>query len=206
MVNQINIKVEKKRDTVSFALYEVFSDKECDELIKLSEDKGYEAALLNIGGGRQVYRPDVRNNDRCIIDDEALAEKFWQKIKDYIPQTIGNFDVVGLNERLRFLRYDPGQSFQAHQDGCYYRESGPNKGDRSYVTIQIYLNEGFEGGETTFFDEQNMPIPFVPKKGSVLIFQHDMMHEGSALVKGRKYTIRTDVMYRPRPGTGRKGR
>ena len=27
------------------------------------------------GGGRQTYAPDVRNNDRCIIDDAALAEK-----------------------------------------------------------------------------------------------------------------------------------
>lgn len=31
--------------------------------------------------------------------------------------------------------------------------------------------------------------------GSVLIFQHDIMHEGSELIKGRKYSVRTDVMY-----------
>lgn len=29
----------------------------------------------------------------------------------------------------------------------------------------------------------------------VLIFQHDIMHEGSTLVKGRKYSVRTDVMF-----------
>jgi hypothetical protein len=35
----------------------------------------------------------------------------------------------------------------------------------------------------------------IPKTGSVLLFQHDMYHEGSILVKGNKYAIRTDVMY-----------
>jgi hypothetical protein len=31
----------------------------------------------------------------------------------------------------------------------------------------------------------------------VLVFEHELLHEGSQLKKGRKYTVRTDVMYRP---------
>jgi hypothetical protein len=31
----------------------------------------------------------------------------------------------------------------------------------------------------------------------VLVFEHQLLHEGSELIKGRKYTVRTDVMYRP---------
>jgi len=38
---------------------------------------------------------------------------------------------------LRILRYDPGEYFKPHCDGWYRRENG----ERSYVTIQIYLNE-----------------------------------------------------------------
>eukprot|EP00026_Physarum_polycephalum_P021671 Phypoly_transcript_25068.p1 GENE.Phypoly_transcript_25068~~Phypoly_transcript_25068.p1 ORF type:complete len:176 (+),score=13.36 Phypoly_transcript_25068:44-529(+) len=150
-----------------------------------------------MGGGRQEYAPDVRNSDRCIIDDEALAEKFYQKIKSHVPVQYMGCQAVGLNERLRFLRYDPGNDFKPHQDGMYYRQSGPKMGERSYITVQIYLNEGFEGGATTFFDEENTAIPVVPKIGSVLVFQHDLYHEGSLLVSGRKYAIRTDVMYKP---------
>jgi len=29
------------------------------------------------------------------------------------------------------------------------------------------------------------------------LFQHDIQHEGSLLEAGRKYTIRTDVMFAP---------
>ena len=28
-----------------------------------------------------------------------------------------------------------------------------------------------------------------------MIFQHDILHEGATLIKGRKYAMRTDVMY-----------
>jgi len=36
----------------------------------------------------------------------------------------------------------------------------------------------------------------VPHTGMVLVFEHDILHEGSKLVEGRKYTVRTDVVYR----------
>lgn len=66
-------------------------------------------------------------------------------------------------------------------------------------TVQLYLNEGFEGGATTFIhhDDEKKNVPCIPRTGMVLVFQHDIYHEGSALIKGRKYTIRTDVMYKP---------
>ena len=63
----------------------------------------------------------------------------------------------------------------------------------------MYLNEGFEGGETTFLNYSGSEehVRCVPRTGMVLIFQHDILHEGSRLEKGRKYAVRTDVMYRP---------
>jgi prolyl 4-hydroxylase len=101
--------------------------------------------------------------------------------------------LISLNERLRFLRYAPGQKFERHYDGWYSRKNG----ERSFITFQLYLNEDFSGGETTFFldDEGLNKLPVVPKTGSVLLFQHDIMHEGSKLVKGTKYVIRSDIMY-----------
>ena len=47
----------------------------------------------------------------------------------------------------RFLRYAPGQYFRPHMDGTYER---PDGSETSYLTIQLYLNGGFEGGQTSF--------------------------------------------------------
>ncbi len=59
------------------------------------------------------------------------------------------------------------------------------------------------GGETTFlrvgskkdFEKKENRVPVKPKAGSVLVFQHDILHEGSEVKEGRKYTIRMDVLY-----------
>ncbi|CAC5390453.1 unnamed protein product [Mytilus coruscus] len=102
------------------------------------------------------------------------------------------FDGFGYCFRLRFLRYDPGEYFKPHYDGRYERETG----EKSYFTIQVYLNEGYKGGSTNFLSRNRKEkVEFIQKLGSILVFQHDMLHEGSELISGRKYTIRTDIMY-----------
>ncbi|KAK3103916.1 hypothetical protein FSP39_022883 [Pinctada imbricata] len=177
---------------LAFALDNVFTKEECEKYIADSEARGYELALVNIGGGRQKQMTDVRNSSRNIWDSKEEVQKMFSRIKDYIPEVWKDRKCLGLNERLRFLRYDPGEYFKPHLDGSYVRENG----ERSYITVQIYLNEGFEGGSTTFMSwDENERVEYVPKTGSVLIFQHDILHEGSQLIKGRKYSIRTDVMY-----------
>jgi len=184
---------------------DVFSPEECDELIKLSEDRGYEAALVNVGYGQQELMTDFRNNDRCIIDDEARAQEIYKRIEQFVPEQIPNpsgdlWERVSLNERLRFLRYGPEQEFKPHMDGCYYRSDGPKKGELSLITIQLYLNEVEKGGETTFFMrnaegvEENIAVN--PKKGMVILFQHQVLHSGSPVVSGMKYVIRSDIMYK----------
>lgn len=177
---------------MAFVLHNVLSPQECEEYIKSTEEKGYETALVNIGGGRQQMMTDVRNSDRCIIDSVDDANKIWQRINPFVPAQWKKHAVIGLNERLRFLRYDPGQFFKPHFDGMYLRENG----DRSYITLQVYLNEGFQGGSTTFLSSDNRErIEVVPKTGSALIFEHHILHEGSLLTAGRKYAVRTDIMY-----------
>ena len=128
-----------------------------------------------------------------LLDNVDKAEWLWNKIKDTIPSNIKGLEVVGLNERLRFLRYDNGEYFKPHRDGSFLRA---DNSEMSLITIQLYLNEGFEGGETTFFGPNNEKVPIVPKTGMVLVFEHLLLHEGSLLKSGRKYSMRTDVMYK----------
>ncbi|XP_038067997.1 uncharacterized protein LOC119737607 [Patiria miniata] len=179
----------------AFFLDNVFTEEECKELIRCSEEKGYEQALVNIGGGKQKLVPSFRDCQRCLIDTTELVGAFWERLAEFIPQTFNQYKALGLNERLRFLRYDPGEFFKPHFDGPYER----GVVEHSEITVQIYLNEGFEGGSTTFLPYlsscSDPPVECVPKIGRVLIFEHRLFHEGSLLKEGRKYAIRTDVMF-----------
>jgi len=188
------IKLPQSSDAnkVAFTLENVFSKEECRELVVKTEERGYIPALVNVGGGQEVVMQDVRNNDRCIIDDVGLATTIFERVKHTIPQVFKGRQVISLNERLRFLRYTVGQKFEPHMDGTYVR---PN-GETSMITLQLYLNEGCEGGSTAFLDwnEKNF-VEVVPKIGQELIFQHDILHCGAKVTKGTKYVMRTDIMY-----------
>jgi Rps23 Pro-64 3,4-dihydroxylase Tpa1-like proline 4-hydroxylase len=159
--------------------------------------ENYEIAKISYDD-EQIIDKNYRNNKRWLNFDKKLAETFFKKIKSYIPIEFEGNSVSCLNERLSFLKYSTGEYFRAHEDGYYIR---PDNSEISYITVQIYLNDLKEedGGATTFIKDTYNRIyqdySIIPKVGRVLLFEHDIEHEGSILKNGLKYCIRTDVMY-----------
>ncbi|RPA80586.1 hypothetical protein BJ508DRAFT_415262 [Ascobolus immersus RN42] len=185
----------------------------------------WEPATIQSGYAQSlVLDKEVRNSDRIIVDDTEVAEMMFKRIEGYlreydlgvigkIPGQVENGDrrrwktvastwqtwkLKRMNERLRFLRYFPGGYFRPHYDGTYVVPGGK---ERSFITFQLYLGGTCEGkdGSTAFVSAREGVegrIDVEPKEGRVLLFQHaGLVHEGSDVVKGVKYTIRTDVMY-----------
>ena len=74
------------------------------------------------------------------------------------------------------------------------------------MTFMVYLNEGCEGGGTHFYDPGGtLKLAVRPERGKALVFLHLRLHEGAPVTGGRKYALRTDVMYRrPDPGEVRR--
>lgn len=60
---------------------------ECRGLILFSETVGYEPAMINVGGGRQV-RSEARNHFRCVLDSVDIAARLERRLKDFLPQYI----------------------------------------------------------------------------------------------------------------------
>jgi len=168
---------------------------ECAAWIARGEAVGYEAAPITTSRG-PVMAPEIRNNTRVIIDDVAAAAKLWEAADERVPPVLDGRVAVGLNERFRLYRYDPGEYFAKHHDGHFARVDG----ERSLLTLIYYLNDGFEGGETRFYLRGQAPLTVTPRAGSALFFQHPVLHEGAAVTGGRKYVLRTDVMYRATVG------
>jgi len=160
---------------------EFWADDRCDEFIRKSEAIGYEPAMVQTESGQKRVE-GVRNNQRIMFTDESLANEIWSILKTHVRQKLGNSEAVGLNEMFRFYKYEPGQEFKKHRDQSFIR----NEVESSYFTLMIYLNDGFEGGQTTFNE-----LTIEPKKGSALVFFHDLEHEGTKLTRGEKYVLRT---------------
>lgn len=174
---------------------------ECDAHIRFSEDKRYEEATISTHRGA-IMMKSVRNNDRVMLDDPGFAGQLYRGLSPLLPQRFKKkWAPVGLNERLRFYRYDVGQQFDWHHDGYFERDNG----ERSFFTFMIYLNDDFEGGGTSFREDHTGPVAFgmlhvTPRKGMALLFHHPLPHRGDPVTAGRKYVLRTDVMYGRRTG------
>src|SRR5262245_33222544 len=89
---------------------------ECERHVAASEAAGFGDAPINTFAG-QVVNKAMRNNERVMVDDPALAAGLWGRLRPFVPPRRGGWEALGLNERFRFYRYDPGQRFDWHFDG-----------------------------------------------------------------------------------------
>lgn len=176
---------------------------ECAALIAAAEARGF-------AGAGSDYPPSYRNNDRQVVDDEALAQRLFERLHRHAPAELSDADgarwrLDSLNPRLRLCRYRPGQRFAIHQDGVHHR--GPRL--RSRLTFMIYLTDGaeFAGGDTVFYaggpgrggDTDGAPPPLArvrPRAGTLILFDHALWHAGEAVTAGIKHILRSDLLYR----------
>jgi len=133
---------------------------------------------------------------------EVPTTKCWPKGVDHSLRR-WKWYPIGLNEVFRLCRYEPGGFFLPHFDGGYVR----NEFERSIKTCMVYLNDNFEGGPTSFYNDNqlhyhkvnpnNVLYEFKPQAGDVLIFNSKILHDGGAVTSGFKYIMRSEVMYSP---------
>jgi hypothetical protein len=173
-----------------WTIADVLSAAECEALIRRIEEGKPEPAPVTTSRGF-VMMPQVRNNDRVMFDDAELAKTLFERVRHGLPRDVDGRVPVGANERFRCYRYTKGQRFKAHFDGAFTRSPA----EASELTLMVYLNEGFTGGETAFLDLEQV---VTPRRGMALLFTHCILHEGCEVLSGTKYVVRSDVMYAAR--------
>jgi prolyl 4-hydroxylase len=177
------------RNPLIVSVPELLGPAECQTLIGRIEGLGPSQAPITTAAGF-VMRPDVRNNDRVMFDDHVLAGRLFEAVRPHVPERLeGEWTLVGANERLRCYRYRVGQHFAPHFDGSFVR----SRNERSLLTFLVYLNGCERGGSTRFPDHD---VEVVPVTGSALVFNHHLLHEGSPVLAGVKYVVRSDLLYR----------
>lgn len=177
-------------DDTIFTVNDVLAEAECGEWIRATEALGFSSAPITTASGF-VMAPSVRNNTRVIVDDPERAAVLFQRIAAFVPRRLEGWSVLGLNERFRIYRYEPGQFFRWHGDGPFVR----NPREQSLLTLMVYLSDDFGGGSTDFDTRQDL-LRVTPRAGMALVFEHPLRHQGAPVTTGRKYVLRTDVMYR----------
>ena len=184
-----------------FEIERMFQKEEVELIIQMAEREGFVPSVQ-----RETRECAHRDNGRIQFHSPTLARVFWPRISSFFPQNIDGKRPVGLSDNFRLYKFSKGQRFGMHIDDSVRTSTG----ESTMYTLLVYLNGGksstfpVKGGETVFYDHDSRPgratvlLSFPPKAGSALAHihgQHCLLHEGTAVLHGVKYLMRTDVCY-----------
>jgi hypothetical protein len=92
-------------------LRDVLSSGECDQIIAVAERIGFtpDAPIRDEGEESSILAHNF-----YWITDTAFCAKLWDRVKPFVPKSVGGKTVRGLNRRFRVYRYVPGAEYRAH--------------------------------------------------------------------------------------------
>jgi hypothetical protein len=179
----------------------------CDWIMDRARDPMAPAKVIGAGGYAPV-QDQMRTNSVAELG-LAHTDLVVLLIRDRLSAACGM--PVNAMEVPQVLHYAAGQQFRLHED--YLLPDGPHKarelathGQRAR-TLLIYLNDGFEGGETDF---PLLDLRFKGAKGEALMFSNvvadgspdlRMRHAGLPPSSGEKWLFSQWVRDRNAPGT-----
>jgi prolyl 4-hydroxylase len=172
----------KISETPSVTLFKnLFTSAECDYLCDVATP-GFRPSTV-YAPGRALVRDPVRTSDgstlNWLVEDPAV-----HALNRRLAAASATSAAQG--EAGQVLRYGPGQQYRPHLD--YLRATD----NQRILTALVWLNEGYEGGETHFIETG---LKIKGRKGDAIVFRNalpngdpDLMseHAGLPVTRGTK--------------------
>lgn len=211
------------KDT-AYILKNILTKPECLDVIKQAENFGLEdinamgyprdirtndrVSIMSAELAELMFqraRPFLGTIEKPSVEDVKSGTKEAVKGLDERDRA-GTWFPDSINPCFRVCRYRPGGHFSCHHDGGFEVD----KDLTSMQTFMIYLTTIPEhagmGGPTSFYTEEQEAYElgedrhricaYYPEAGSCLAFRSKIMHDGGKLLKGEKWILRSEVMYR----------
>ncbi|HYI46912.1 MAG TPA: 2OG-Fe(II) oxygenase [Allosphingosinicella sp.] len=171
----------------------LFSPAECDFLFAEARPWLEPSVVIDPHTGRQ-HRNPVRTSDGMSF---ALFREgpAVHALNRRIAAATGTG--VAQGESLQVLRYRPGQEYKPHFDAV------PGEANQRILTMLVYLNQDYEGGETLFL---KTGLSFKGQKGDALLFRNTLadgraddysQHAGRPVTAGEKRLASRWIRARP---------
>ena len=209
----------------------VLSKEQCKKIIEKANEKGWNESSPSGGGHGRTGREDPRTNSFCVFHDSNIASNIWAQIKETLPNDLtflgdnvyfnsvskgSEWNPAFIYDKIRIYRYQPGEAFPEHIDYKVKRniiEDDKEFVQQSFLSLLIYLNDDFEGGETGYWPDHNgihcrflrnverqnctkdHQVSIKPSTGLCVIQDQNILHEGLPTTKGVKYLLRTDIIH-----------
>lgn len=201
------MKVREIVENKCWTVHGFLSREECKKLVELGISEGIE--------GKQASG-DVRHRNNCkvLIEDDGLARKMWDRIKDVVPGVFvigdsstpppegfkrdsvtdmkGIWTPSGVNKFFTLLYYRSGGHFGPHRDGYVIK----SEHERSILTLSTYLIDRplNHGGGTNFLRDE-MDCPPVDENGRIRSPEDDIEVKVPSDEAGKALVFLHDLMH-----------
>ncbi len=185
-----------------YVIDRVLTAGECKQIIQVAESRGALERHTSPNSPEYAYR----DHHRYKFQSTGIADVLWREtvLERVFETRIGRGTraagrAVGLNPELKLYRYSGAESFGRHIDGSEVVSGADGKTiGRTEYTVLFYLSSTV-GGDTVFYDDEGHRIAsIVPEQGRVVLHRHGdhcLDHEALPVAEGRKYVLRTDVVF-----------
>lgn len=142
----------------------LLSVEDCTYLIDRIGARVQPSLVVDPRDGRRVPNPvrDSHGTNISPIDEDVAIHAINRRIAAVTATEWAQ------GEPLHLLRYEPGQQYRPHLDAL------PGVPNQRILTLLVYLNDDYEGGETRFKDG----LTFRGATGDALIFAN-LRHDGT---------------------------
>lgn len=172
---------EEVRGVISLRL---FSARQAGALLsRVRAARGWECAPVgNEGPGSAAVVREERSADALAPGRRSpLAREFDAAMERVVKPTTNRFWGTRLarHTSTHFVRYSPGDFYLPHSD------TTPEE-DYRYFTVLCYLNDDFEGGQTSF---PHLGHSVEPRAGKAVVFPSSYLHGAEPVTSGEKYVV-----------------
>ena len=160
----------------------------CDDI--MNDDFEWKPSTYSTHGGK-----NKDSSHRVVMDETYIKthDRYFKELSDCVEKVIENYKQThsymkyfNPNRTTDFIvnKYSGGGFMSEHADNIHHSH-GQQYG-YPQVSVLLYLNDDYEGGE--FFVAEEI---FLPEKGSAIIFPSNFMypHEAKAVTKGTRWSI-----------------
>jgi len=169
-----------KVDSNIWLINNLLTETECNYLIFRAKEKVFRNAINGEKHGRF--------NDETFINNNSILKLIRLRLLNtFKNHSRATFSIQNTTEVLEFYRYKKGDFVSPHSDTPIQ----VSENSKSNYTLVIYLNEGFEGGET-FFRMNDLKLK--ANRGGAVLFDQNLIHGSSKIINGEKYILRLSIL------------
>lgn len=174
---------------VYYKLDSIVSIKLVNKTFNANSSDWIESKIFNTKEKVNEVNENVRISKKKVFKENKYFDIVQKEIIDKINNHVKKVYFSLVRDDIELVKYDKGDFFEKHQDFVKYTSN-----QFECFSLILYLNDDYEGGKTNLYISDDKKIISDTKKGQMLIFKNEIVHEGEKVTKGTKYILRLNLI------------